>query len=254
MMRLEKGEAALDAAAVAALIELAGHSSKEIARSACTVLALAAKTPEYRRSIEGALGDAEPRRRWGAAFALAQAGFCGEAVAQAALEAAGASDGDVRWAAIEVLRGAVRERPALLAELARAAITEAPVRRKMVLYCLRDLGYGDAGVFVHALDSADPDVRLAGLSGLARASRPDSTALRAIVACLEGDREPGVRRAAAATLGRAGGTDPFVRAALERARASATDPDLVRAASGAIESNRARRPPQSIKSERTDDE
>jgi HEAT repeat protein len=235
MLRLEKGETALDHGVVAALLELAGDSAKEVAREACTVLALAARSSEHRRSIEGALGDGEPRRRWGAAFALARAGFHGDAVVQAALEAAGASDGDVRWAAIEVLRDAARERPGLVQKLVRVAATEAaPVRRKMVLYCLRDLGHADAEVFVRALGSADSDVRLAGLSGLARLARPDPAVLRAIVACMEGDREPGVRRAAAATLGRMGSTDPSVSAALERAKASATDPDLARAASSAM--------------------
>ncbi len=240
LIHLESGDAAIDGPTVAVLIELAGSCEKEVSRRAAGALVLAAAVPQHRAELERALADAEPRRRWGSAFALARAGVQGEAILRVALESLDERDGDVRWAALEIVRDAVREHPELEGHVLRAA-TDGPARqRKMALYCLRDLGRDDAAVYLAALGHDDRDVRLAALAGMARSNTLDTAAVQRIIVCMETDPDPGLRRAAAATLGRVGGDESLIRTALERVRAGATDPDLSRAAGAAIESRTRR--------------
>ena len=175
-------------------------------------------------------------RRWGAAFALARGGVESDAVFEGALEALGFDDGDVRWAALEIVvslarggvRGAARiDRIGRIVALARNA---AAAGRKMALYGLRDLEAGDEAIYTLALFSGDAGVRLAAISGIGRLARTTTQVHDALLVTVERDADPGVRRAAAVILGKLAGDDPRVRAALEGIRATSTDADLVRAA------------------------
>lgn len=233
---LEAGTFELDASTVVACVELLAGPAKEISRRAAGALTRAAASERLRALVLDALDDADPRRRWGAAFALAAAGHRGERVLAAAVEALGLDDGDIRWAAAGIVRDAVRERPELLGAVRAAARSQPAVRRKMALYCMRDLGdvctaadTDGAGLFVSALDDADRGVRMAALSALSSCPHAGVADVERVVACLESDRDVGLRRAAAAALGKLKAVGPSAVAALERVRDTCDDPDLVRA-------------------------
>jgi HEAT repeat protein len=106
-------------------------------------------------------------------------------------------------------------------------------QRKMALYCLRDLGTGDAEELAaarRALGDREPGVRLAAIAMLA--ARAPRAAAADVAACVR-DADPGVRRAAAATLGALGVRDAVIVDALTAASRS-DDASLARAAAGAL--------------------
>ena len=204
------------------LAELA-HARKAISRLAAERLAQAVRDdPSLRARVASLLSSAEPRERWGAAYTLAQLEEAPRDAIPALLDALASSDGDVRWASARLVVRAIRHRPELgetLRPLVRAA---SALQRKMALYCLRDLGGTptvDATLIAAALADADAAVRLAAMSA-AVAIFPHTAEAADLLAPLLGDVEPGVRRAAAATLGQLGVTTPAVHARLTCATTS----------------------------------
>jgi hypothetical protein len=206
-----------------------GAESKEERRRAAGALSVAARDRALVNRIETALDDPDPHRRWGTAFGLARAGIDSDAIFDAALGAFAFDDGDVRWAALEIVVKLARGRPRRIERLGALARETTAAGRKMALYGIRDLEVGDERVYTLALFSESPGVRLAAISGIARLETTTSQAHDALRVTVERDVDPGVRRAAAVTLARIAGHEPEVRAALERIRASSTDADLVRA-------------------------
>ena len=233
--------------ALAALIECLADSRKVVQRRAADALgSAAAHDPRIVPGLRAALDSGDPRRRWGAAYAL---GLIDRALdlraRNALLEALANPDGDVRWAAKDLLVRLAGDNPD---EVRRSliALEHSPDHdaRKMALYCLRDLEF--AGPEVRAMAArasraAESGVRLAALSllvGLAEASgaahddAQDDTqnvAIDIALRCLESDPDPGVRRAAASALGHFGAA-PRAAQALERAASQTADPALAKTA------------------------
>jgi HEAT repeat protein len=225
---------ALAPALAPALADCLADPDRAVQRRAADAMARLAD-PETARSVLTPLlvraGSAGAR--WGAAYALARIGGAPAAdVLAVLLDALGGADGDRRWAAAELL-GTFGAAPEVEDALVALAGTGDATRRRMSLYCLRDLGARGKrieDVAVRALEDPDPGVRLAALAaarGLGSAAVTD-----AVARVLEDDANPGVRRAAAVTLGACAGT-PRARDALARA-AAASDPALRRAAHRAL--------------------
>jgi HEAT repeat protein len=224
----------LDGALALAVIGCLGGPEKALQRRATDVLRMgnAAAEPALVERLRAACAAADPRLRWGAAYALGQIGVVEPDLVPALLEALASRDGDQRWAAAELLVASARAHqdrvvPALLAALGEGG----PECRKMVLYVLRDLGLaapGAVAAFVERMADPDAGVRHAALSGLVRLEPAPAEASDLVLAMLRGDPDPGVRRAAASALGRVG-RGPEVASALETAAAS-DDPGLRRAA------------------------
>lgn len=220
----------LDVAALADALGAADKASQR--RAADEFVSLAARGIAVEAALHAALVSGCARQRWGAAFTLARLGSLPRGAIPVLLEALGMPDGDVRWAAADIL---IRQGMAAGAALAALARDGAPAQRKMALYCLRELGAWTAATDAlarGALADADAGVRLAAMASLARQAL-DRAAASAAVSLLLRDPVPGVRRAAAVTLGRLGVDLPAVRAALETA-AAGNDPWLARAAAGAL--------------------
>lgn len=219
---------------VAFLVGCLGAPTKVVQRRAAEALASlhAAGTP-VRDAIEPGLTAPVLRARFGAAYALSRLGPTPASCVPILLEALGADDGDLRWAAATILLPAGT---AVLLEPLRGLVRggNAP-QRKMALYCLRDIEPAPTGVepdLRAALADPEPSVRLAAMAALARLGRDHAAVARALVPLLD-DADLGVRRAAAATLGRVGAVDDDVRAGLTRA-AAGDDPPLARAAAAAL--------------------
>jgi HEAT repeat protein len=182
--------------------------------------------------VEAAIAEQPFGRRWICAFALARAGRHGAEISTVAVEALGEPDGDVRWAAAEILCHARSE---AAARIVAAASDANPLRRKMALYCMRDLRISEMPVVYDALQCEDAGVRLAALAAIASLAADDVRATHETVRCMRDDREPGVRRAAAAILGRLRGDVGAALAALGEAAGDESDPHFKRAVSGALE-------------------
>lgn len=230
----------LSDAAVRALIRCLGAESKAVRRHAAEAAAMAVPhSPAIAPALHALLASASSRARFGAAYALGLIG--GDAfdlrTADALYEALGDSDGDVRWAAHDLILRLGGEYPAQIrAGLLALAHRGAPDARKMALYCLRDLAPDGEEILAAAtLASAadDTHVRLASLAILARLpDRPQASAIAAQI--LESDPNLGVRRAAAAALGLISHASPRVIEALERAASRELDSGLSRAARSAL--------------------
>jgi len=225
-----------DASARAALVDWLGADCKPVQRAAADALLCAAEqgaAADVCARLVAALGDASPRRRWGAAWTLSLLGPPPPACLPVLVDVIGHADGDLRWAAAAVLL-AMRDEPTLVPRLVALAGDGNPVQRKMALYCLRDLDAGGAepaAAARRALDDPDAGVRLAALAAALRLGGDAHTLAAAVAARLD-DADAGVRRAAAATLGRLGVANDVVRAALARA-IDGDDAALARAARAA---------------------
>ncbi|HYA35907.1 MAG TPA: HEAT repeat domain-containing protein [Candidatus Binataceae bacterium] len=217
---------------------LAGLASpaKAVARRSAEVLAArAVDDPQIGFILRGRLLHGDPRVRWAAAYTLGMIdGALGVDVIPALIEAIGNRDGDIRWAAAELIIRVGGEQPAPMRDALVAIRDDAGIdARKMALYCLRDLGASGPEVMARATQAArasHPALRLAALAILSRCVGANaSVATEITLEMLESDPDAGVRRGAAIALGRIGKKSARVAAALRRA-AKSDDASLARAA------------------------
>jgi HEAT repeat protein len=226
-----------------ALVRCVGAGQKTVQRRAIDALDAIAKTGDSRvvERLRLAIRGDDRRTRWGAAYALGQIGDGAFAmhVADALAEALSDEDGDIRWAAANLLVRLGREYPDEIRErlIALGADSDRNAR-KMALYCIRDLGIRGAeliAVVERALKDSDVHVRLAALAVLTGLGDASDAAARLALGCLESDSDHGVRRAAAVALGNFQHDSPLAAQALRAAADDNTDISLARAARGALE-------------------
>lgn len=226
-----------------ALLRCVGATQKTVQRRAIDALAQVAESGDARiiAWLRASIVSANRRMRWGAAYALGQIGAGAFAMdaADALSEALSDDDGDIRWAAANLIVRLGREYPdEIRARLIVLGADTDHNARKMALYCIRDLGIGGADLLVvleHAVRDPDVHVRLAALAVLTRLTDASDAAAKLALSCLETDSDPGVRRAAAVALGHLHNSSPRAAAALQTAAADNTDASLARAARGALE-------------------
>jgi HEAT repeat protein len=222
-----------------ALARCLGAGRKAIERRAADAfVAIAARDKRAAAVLLRVIEGAEPRARWTAAYALARCGGgpLAERAIDALFEALANDDGDVRWAAANLIVALGREnRAAIVARLLALAGGENPVAQRMALYGLRDLN-ADGDAMREAIERASladsTHLRLAALAALGCLKDP-AAAARIALERLEQDQDAGVRRAAAAALGAVASGSPRARAALTLA-ASSGDESLARAARAAL--------------------
>jgi len=209
---------------------------KLVQKGAAEALAALHRTgADVRSRLRSILRSADLRERWGATFALSLIGPLPSEALGVLLESLGFDDGDIRWAAAELLLK-MPERGGHAARLVELLASHNPRQRKMAAYCLRTLGVRSSEIdaaLCHALTDARSEVRLAALAALSRLAL-DPTGAAQHVALRIDDVDAGVRRAAAAALGDLGRPLPEALTALDRA-ASGADPSLRRAARRSLE-------------------
>jgi len=222
-------------AEVHGLVDCLGDERKVIVRRAADACAaLHVRGVGVAAALADALRSAQPRRRWGAAYALSLIGLHTRESLPVVLEALGAADGDVRWAAADILvhlQGLADLLPALH-DILR---TGSPAQRKMAAYCLRDRDVRTPDILralTAALADPDPSVRIAAMSALTRLATDRPAVADAVVARLADD-DAGVRRAAAALLGAIAAPSAPVLDAL-RAATHSDDASLRRAATRSL--------------------
>jgi HEAT repeat protein len=232
----------LAAEAVDAITACLGADSKTVRRRAADALAALARCdPATVAAIRPHLKSANQRIRFGAAYALGAVGDDALTLdaAAALCEALGNSDGDLRWAAAELIVRLGRAHPKEIREELLALVSSAnPVARKMALYCLRDLGVRDIKVLdavAAAIRDGDAHVRLAALALLSASFASHNAAASLMLERLDSDRDVGVRRAAAVALGTLPPGTAAAIEALRRAGSQTLDESLKRAARTSLE-------------------
>ncbi len=223
-----------------ALIRCLGASRKIIQRRAAE--ALAASAPHDARIVEklrAALPDSDSRMRWGTAYALGLIDDALDLRAMPALvEALASSDGDVRWAAAElVVRLGKTNRDAISNQLIAIARDGNLNARKMALYCLRDVGgpiEDLLSVAEHCCGENHSLLKMAALSLLARLENGSHQAAALAIRLLEHDPDAGVRRCAAVALGHIDDRSPRVVEALAQLAKQEDDIYMKRAAQAAL--------------------
>ena len=211
---------------IAALVRALDAPEKAIQRRVADAFCAAggAARPDVLVALRVATADPDPRRRWGATFALGRLDVAEPAMLPALVEALASPDGDQRWAAAAIVLACAKRHPETVAtamlELARGA---EPAARKMALYVFRDLDApvpARADAYLVALGDGDAGVRLAALSGLCRVLPPPPSACERVLRLVREDPDAGVRRAAVSALGAIGDGVPAAEEALDRAAAS----------------------------------
>ena len=225
------------------LIRELGDASKTVQRRAIDELAAiaAAGNPAVTEKLRQSIASADRRVRWAAAYAVGQigAGAFAIACADALCEAMSDDDGDIRWAATDLMVRLGRENLApISARLLKLAADSDRNARKMALYCIRDLDITGPELLVvveRAVHDSDVHIRLAGLAVLSRLRDAPEAAARIMLGCLKSDPDAGVRRAAASALGNIQSASADATAALASAAADRSDESLARAARGALD-------------------
>jgi hypothetical protein len=223
------------------VIECLGDERKSLQRRAAEAAAQAARgDPAVSGRLQEVVDNASWRQRWGAVFALSLSGSVQRSALPTLLEALDSDDGDVRWAAADLVKQlAQREWESVTAALLATAGAGTAKQRKMSLYLLRDLRFQDGvGVALAALRVDAFEVRLAGLAALVALAPDKARAAEQVVALVQDD-DARMRRAAAAALGQLEVATPDVLAALQRA-AQTADSALCRAAERALRMLHAR--------------
>ncbi|MGO8804460.1 HEAT repeat domain-containing protein [Candidatus Binatus sp.] len=234
-----------DTAAIEKSMRELGDARKTVQRRAIDELVAiaAAGNPIVTERLRDSIAGADRRVRWAAAYALGQIGAGAFAMdcADALCEAMSDDDGDIRWAATDLMVRLGRENLApISARLLKLAADPASHRnaRKMALYCLRDLGMTGPellAVAERAVHDSEVHVRLAALGLLSQLRDAPEAAARIMLGCLKSDPDAGVRRAAASALGNLQSATADATAALEAAAADPADESLARAARGALD-------------------
>jgi HEAT repeat protein len=225
-----------------ALIRCVGANRKVIQRRAAEALAaVASHDPRVVEKLRAALPHTDPRMRWGIAYALGLVTLEGalDIIAMPNLiEALSSNDGDVRWAAAELVVRLGKEHREVVSNrliaLARGVDTNG---RKMALYCLRDVG-GPREELLAITEACCADhhsiVKMAALSLLTRIGDMDERGANLAVRLMEDDPDAGVRRSAAVALGHLGNHSALVTDALVRAAKLDGDLSMQRAAQSAL--------------------
>ena len=232
----EARSALIDDTLAGALVATLTASQRSQQRAAADTLATLVETvPPLVAALERALTVPEQRLRWGAAYTLGHSCARSAAIWPAVREAMALEDGDQRWAAAELACLLARDDPEVRHGIESAASAPDTTVRKMALYCLRDLAPPvRVELALGALADGDAGVRLAALALIVRVTGREARRRSAarVAEMVESDPSPGVRRAAAAALGRLGVASPSVLEALARAESN-PDRSLARAAAAA---------------------
>ena len=239
---VENPQSALPEHVLDALIRCVGANRKAIQRRAAEALAaVASQDARVVEKLRATLSHAEPRMRWGVAYALGLVTLDGAldlAAMPNIIEALSTNDGDVRWAAADlVLRLGKEHREAVSHQLIALASGVDPNARKMALYCLRDVG-GPREELLAVAEACCADhhsiVKMAALSLLTRIGDADERGANLAVRIMQDDPDAGVRRCAAVALGHLGNHSALVTDALVRAAKIDGDVSMQRAANGAL--------------------
>lgn len=196
----------LDTDTLEALIENLASESKTVARHAAgAIAAIGRSNSAVVTRLRDLLDAPDAPTRWTAAYALGLIDAALDLRAGPALmEALGSDDGDVRWAALELIVRLGRRFP----DAVRDSLLTLPAnadanRRKMSLYAFRNLGLRDSEVIATIRDasrSADRHVRLAALAFIRESAGAMPDCVDIVLRGLESDPDEGVRRAAAGIL------------------------------------------------------
>jgi len=221
-----------DSSQLDAVLDALAHPHKQVQRRAAKALS---HHRDLRPRIVQRLAMGDDRARWGAAYALSLFPEPAVEAVAALLTTLASKDGDVRWAARDILMH-LPDTADLASHLLALASKGNAEQRKMAAYSLRDLAIAAPATQEAALcllRDEQPAVRLAALSCLAKVAIDRSQVATAIAAHLS-DTDAGVARAAAAALGTLGVANEAIRAALGAVVDSA-DLSLGRAARNALQ-------------------
>jgi HEAT repeat protein len=239
---VENPQSALPEHVLDALIRCVGANRKAIQRRAAEALAaVASHDARVVEKLRATLSHAGARMRWGVAYALGLVTLGGAldlAAMPNLIEALSTNDGDVRWAAAElVVRLGKEHREAVSHQLIALARGVDPNARKMALYCLRDVG-GPREELLAVAEACCADhhsiVKMAALSLLTRIGDAGERGTNLAIHLMQNDPDAGVRRCAAVALGHLGNHSALVTDALVRAAKIDGDVSMQRAANGAL--------------------
>jgi HEAT repeat protein len=220
---------------IEAILECLASDRKIVQRRAAETLAgLERAGVPLRDNLVGLLRSDRPRSRWGATYALSLIGSLPVQARETLFESLGSADGDIRWAAVDILLR-LPDWYTAADELCDLLAQGGPAQRKMAAYTLRGLKQRRPRVqaaLSAALLDAEPSVRMAAVAALLHLAI-DRTAATESACRLLSDPDAGVRRATAALLGELGVAGKVAIEALRLASVSEDD-SLRRAATRSL--------------------
>lgn len=225
------------------LLERLGSTERALQRAARDEASARLKRePGFRETLYRLLSEGSPRARFSAAQVIFQQDRPTLRLLPALLDLLELEDGDLRWTTANMLATLGRMHgevyPVVLHESLRA---EAPQRRRMALYVLRELAperTETKDAFLSALKDRDSRVRCAALSSLAKLTDPDHACLDEALELARSGRDPTLQRIAVVVLPDLVAHHPEARdavATLFGELGSSNDPSLARTAQAAAD-------------------
>ncbi len=190
---------------IASLIESLAHSDRAVVRTAIdSLVTIGHERPEVRESLNRLLQEASSETRWPVAYTLGQLSQPSSSCLDTLMEALGSEDPDIRWATLQLLIRLGKNDKRILPLVSDLLNSGSPTQRRMVVYCLRDLGLEDRPVQLQCLGDSDPLVRIAAVIALSKQSQLSEDVLSVLVRLNSNDTESRVRNAAGFALERLG--------------------------------------------------
>jgi len=230
---------------VDALCDALGDPVRGVAGAAADALAeIGRGDTGVRRALDRVLRSGDPRCRWGAALTYARIEPPAIKLLPALIDAIGAPDRHVRWAAAKLIVDMGRIHSEVLPVLLeRSTGDPRGDARRMAVHALRELAPDlpeTADALLAATRDADVELRRASLAALASLLDPPAEALERLTEVLGDTRDGASQRIAATALGELGARmgSRFPSASLEALRSAARspdDPDLRSGAERALE-------------------
>src|SRR4051812_26401483 len=132
-------------AELAALLDCLADRSKLVQRRAAESLAtLQRRGLAVAASLHTRIAAGELHARWGVVYALSLLGPLPLSTVPTLMDVVGADDGDLRWAAADLLKAIAATDRAAVTEPLIASVRAGGPGAKMALYCLRDLAVIEA--------------------------------------------------------------------------------------------------------------
>lgn len=221
----------------AALIAGLDHPEKpKIRASVDALIALSARQPDLRETLEQSLSTAQHRNLWALAYVLGHLPQPSGAAIRALLAGLDHKEPDIRWAiALLLIRLAKTESAvaSLLLEVSRSGTAN---QKRMAVYCIRDLQLTDDAsleALLAASADAEATIRVAAVTSLKTRSDIGAAARARLLELFLTDPDVRVCNAAAITLAQLGSPSEDFVAALRAAEKSENAP-LKKAVSAAL--------------------
>lgn len=203
---------------ISSLIDALEHPDKLVIRRAVDALIeFAGRQREVATTLNQLLADTRRKNLWPLAYVLANLPSPSQTVLKVLMDTLGSQDSEVRWAVALLLIRLAKTDQQLASYLLELLSKGTAIQKRMVLYCLRDLGLEDEvslQALLNSLRDSDPMVRVAAVISSKSRRGCNAESKKLLMKLFSEDPDSRVRNVAAVALAQLGWDSEEFRQAL----------------------------------------